>query len=153
MKVVVFLLAGGLLAFGAMKLLGGANGGLAPGGAPVIAAEATAVVREDALPITVAESGYLKAKNSLNIQPKFEGAAAITWLVKEGKQVETDEVLVEFDKTELTTQHDEIANELIQYQTELDSARADFEIQKRESAATVEKAEFTLDVAKKKLEL
>ncbi|MBK7875859.1 MAG: efflux RND transporter periplasmic adaptor subunit [Planctomycetes bacterium] len=152
MKLVLFLLAGGALAFVAMKFLGG-PGALGGTGAPVIAAESTATARVEPLPIAVAESGYLKAKNSLNLQPKFEGAGAITWLVKEGKSVEADEVLVEFDKTELQTQIDDISNELIQYRTELESSKAEFEIQKRESAATVEKAEFALDVAHKKLEL
>lgn len=153
MKLLVLFLAGGALVFGAMKVLGGSGGMFATASGPVIAAEATTAVRNEALPITVAESGYLKAKNSLNLQPKFESQGTITWLVKEGKAVEADEVLVEFDKTELTTQVDEISNELIQYKTELESAKAEFEIQKRESAATVEKAEFGLDVANKKLEL
>ena len=153
MKLVLFLLAGAALAFGAMKVLGTGGGPFAGAGGPVIAAEATAAVVQEPLAIVVAESGYLKAKNSLNLQPKFERRGTITWLVKEGKTVEAEEVLVEFDKTELETQIDDIKNELVQYRTELEAARAEFEIQKRESAATVEKAEFALDVARKKLEL
>jgi hypothetical protein len=62
-------------------------------------------------------------------------------------------VLVEFDKTELTSQIDDISNNLIQYRTEVEAARAELEIQKRESAASVGKAEFEQQVAKMKLEL
>lgn len=153
MKLVLFLLLGGALVFGAVKTFGSKEGLLAGASGPVIAAEATTPVVGEPLQITVAESGYLKAKNSLNLQPKFERRGTITWLVKEGKTVEAEEVLVEFDKSELQTQIDDIQNELVQYRTELESAKAEFEIQKRESAATVEKAEFALDVARKKLEL
>lgn len=115
--------------------------------------DATSAVRKGALEITVSENGYLKAKNSVNIQPQFSRAATITWLVKEGKTVEPDEVLVEFDKTDLQTQIDDKANNLVQYRTELEATRAEYEIQKRESTASVEKAEFDLSVAKMKLEL
>ncbi len=103
--------------------------------------------------ITVSETGYLKAKNSVNIQPQFAREGTITLLVKEGKSVEKDEVLVEFDKTELQTHIDDISNNLIQYRTELEAAKAEFEIQKRESAAGIEKAEFELQVANMKLEM
>lgn len=124
------------------------------GGATAAAAtEATTAVRKDALVIAVSETGYLKAKNSVNIQPQFSRPATITWLVKEGKTVEPDEVLVEFDKTDLQTQIDDKANNLVQYRTELEATRAEYEIQKRESTASVEKAEFDLSVAKMKLEL
>lgn len=146
-----------LIAVGALALAAGAIklfvGGSAPVRAENVAAEATALVRRGELKIAVSETGYLKAKNSVNIQPQFSREGMITWLVKEGKSVEKDELLVEFDKTELQTQIDDLANNLIQYQTELGSARAEHEIQKRESAAGVEKAEFELQVANMKLDL
>lgn len=120
---------------------------------PVFAAASAVAVKRGDLKISVAETGYLKAKNSVNIQPKFAREGTITWLVKEGKTVVEDEVLVEFDKTELTTQIDDITNSLIQCRTELEAAHAEYEIQKRESAAGVEKAEFEQQVARMKLEL
>jgi len=150
MKTVLFVLGGIVLAGGAFKLL-------TSGSAPVLAggeaARATSPARRGDLKISVSESGYLKAKNSINIQPQFAREGMITWLVKEGKAVEADEVLVEFDKTELQTQIDDISNNLIQYRTELEAAKAEFEIQKRESAASAAKADFELQVARMKLEM
>ncbi len=133
-----------------LKLFGGAT---SPGAASALAAEASTGVRRAPLAITISESGYVKAKNSVNLQPQFAGEGTITWLVKEGKSVEKDEVLVEFDKTQLQTQFDDRSNQLRQYRTELAAAQAEQEIQKRESAAGVEKAEFELQVARMKLEL
>jgi HlyD family secretion protein len=146
------LLVLGLLALSlaGFKLFGSAE---SPAAGTAIAAESTAPVRRADLPITIAESGYLKAKNSVKLQPQYQGEATITWLVKEGKQVEQDEVLVEFDKTVLQTQHEDRSNQLRQYRTELSAARAEQEIQKRDSAAAIEKAQFELQVAQMKLEL
>ena len=150
MKTVLLVLGGLVLAAGTVKVL-------TSGSSPVLAgqppAQATTSARRGELKITVSESGYLKAKNSVNIQPQFAREGTITSLVKEGKLVEADEVLVEFDKTELQTQIDDISNNLIQYRTELEAARAEFEIQKRESTALAAKAEFELQVAKMKLEM
>jgi len=147
LMIVLGLLA---LALGGFKFLGAPQSG---GSGVAIAAEATALVRRAELPITIAESGYLKAKNAVNLQPQFSGEATITWLVKEGKSVEKDETLVEFDKTALQTQFDDKSNLLRQYRTEAAAAKAEQEIQKRDSAAAIEKAEFALQVARMKLEL
>lgn len=150
MKSLVILLALLTLGFGGFKLFGGA----APSGSgAVVADEATSAARRAELPITISESGYLKAKNSTNLQPQFQGGATITWLVKEGKSVEKDEILVEFDKVQLQTQFDDKTNFLRQCRTELAAAQAEQAIQKRDSSAAIEKAKFELDVARMKLEL
>ena len=147
----VWIVVGGLVLTGAaFRFLGSGSTAVRAEETP---AEATSRVRRGDLKITVAETGYLKAKNSVNIQPQFAREGTITWLVKEGKTVEKDETLVEFDKTELQTQIDDLSNNLIQYQTELEAAKAEFEIQKRESTAGVEKAKFELQVANMKLEM
>jgi HlyD family secretion protein len=145
--IVIGLVAAGL---GGMKYWGGSAAG---GGTAQIAAEATAAARRAALPIAISESGYLKAKNSTNLQPQFQGGATITWLVKEGKSVEKDEVLVEFDKVQLQTQFDDKTNLLHQFRTELAGAQAEHAIQQRDSTAALGKAQFELDVAKMKLDL
>lgn len=108
--------------------------------------------RRGDLQITVVENGYLKAKNSVHVEPQFQREGTITWLVDEGKTVEKDEVLAEFDKTEVETQVDEIERQLIQQQTELESASAELEIQRRDSQASIESAQFSLDINKLKLE-
>ena len=150
MKTLIIVLGGVVLAGGAFKLFASGGAPVLAGGAPT---QATSAVRRGDLKISVSESGYLKAKNSVNIQPQFAREGTITWLVKEGKTVEADELLVEFDKTELQMQIDDISNNLIQYRTELEAAKAEFEIQKRESAASAEKADFDLQVARMKLEM
>lgn len=150
MKRVLIVLALVLALAAGWRFLGGAA---APGVLTPVSADSSAAVRRAALPISIAESGYLKAKNSVNLQPQYAGEATITWLVKEGKSVEKDEVLVEFDKTQLQAQHDDKSNQLRQFRTELSAAEAEQEIQKRENAASIEKGEFELEVARMKLEL
>jgi HlyD family secretion protein len=149
MKIVLIVVCGLVLAGGAVKFLASGSTPVQAGAAP----QATTAVKRGELKISVSESGYLKAKNSVNIQPQFAREGTITSLVKEGKSVEADEVLVEFDKTEVQTQLDDLSNTLIQYRTEQEASKAEFEIQKRESMASSEKAEFELQVARMKLEM
>jgi multidrug efflux pump subunit AcrA (membrane-fusion protein) len=106
--------------------------------AAAIAPEAFYTAKVGDLAISVIENGYLKAKNSIEISPEFQREATITWLVEEGKTVEKDEVLAEFDRTELENQIDDIEKQLLQSQNELASAKADLEIQRRDSQAAIE---------------
>ena len=46
-------------------------------------------------------------------------ARTITWLIDEGEEVSEGAKLVEFEKTDLQTEIDEVSNQLIQYETEL----------------------------------
>lgn len=117
-----------------------------------VAAQSSFSVRRGDLPITVIENGYLKAKNSVEISPEFQREAVITWLVEEGKAVEKGETLAEFDRTELENQIDDLEKQLLQAQNDLASANADLEIQRRDSQAAVESAEFNLKVTRLKLE-
>lgn len=116
-----------------------------------IAPEALFAARRGALKITVVENGALKAKNSTEISPEFQREGLITWLVAEGKSVEKDEILAEFDKTDVENQLDEKRRQLLQVQNELETAKAELEIQRRDSGAQVESAEFALEVANLKL--
>ncbi|MCP3918330.1 MAG: HlyD family efflux transporter periplasmic adaptor subunit [bacterium] len=109
-------------------------------------------VRRGTLKISVTENGYLKAKNSVRLKPKFRREGVITWLIEEGESVEKDEVLIEFDKTELNTQISELDTSLIQYEIELEAGRADQQIQESDNAAEVEKAELTVELARLALE-
>jgi HlyD family secretion protein len=125
---------------------------LAGDGDDAVRKEALFTVRRGDLDVIVVENGYLKAKNSKEVSPEFQREAVITWLVEEGKSVEKDEPLAEFDKTELETQVDDIEKQLLQAQNDLASAKADLEIQRRDSTATIESAEFNLKVMRLKLE-
>ncbi len=109
-------------------------------------------VKRDALKITVTENGYLKAKNSLKLQPEFERQGTIAWLIEEGEEVEEGTVLVEFDKTELEDQINELKTSLIQYEMEHEAGEAELGIQERDNETVVEKAELALELANLKLE-
>jgi RND family efflux transporter MFP subunit len=119
------------------------------GGAP--ATSRFAVVRGP-LRITVEENGYLKAKENVTIKPKFKGQGTITWLVEEGKSVAPGDVLIEFDKTQLETQISELDNSLVQFEIELEAAKANLEIQERDNQAAIEKAALALQFAQLTLE-
>jgi HlyD family secretion protein len=104
------------------------------------------------LQITVEEDGYLKAKDNVTIKPKFKGQGTITWLIEEGKSVVPGDNLIEFDKTQLETQISELDNSLVQYEIELEAAKANLEIQERDNQASIEKAELALQMAQLTLE-
>jgi HlyD family secretion protein len=128
-------------------------GGVLPGArAEGIVPEAIFKARRGDLLISVNENGYLKAKNSVHIEPQFQREATITWLVPEGKTVEKDELLAEFDKTDLENQIDDLERQLIQQKTDLEAAQAELEIQRRDSDASVESAKFNVKITELKLE-
>jgi RND family efflux transporter MFP subunit len=104
------------------------------------------------LHIVVEENGYLTAKDNVKISPKFKGSGTITVLVEEGKSVVPGDVLIEFDKTVLEQQISELENSLVQYEIELEAAKANLEIQERDNLATIEKAELALQMAGLNLE-
>jgi RND family efflux transporter MFP subunit len=149
MKLFLTLIVLTALGWAGWKYSGGSMGTARAAGAPP---ESLFPVKRGDLKIVVMENGYLKAKNSKEISPEFQREATITWLVEEGKTVVKDDVLAEFDKTELETQVDDIEKQLLQAQNDLASAKADLEIQKRDSAASIESAEFNLKVTRLKLE-
>jgi len=145
-----FLLVIGLVAVGATaatQLVGLGREDVAP-----VPAGTLHTARRGDLVITVTENGYLKAKNSEFIQPKFKREGTITWLVEEGEEVEQGQVLVEFDKTELENQLVELESSLLQFEIELEAARADQAIQERDNQASVETAELKLEIAELTLE-
>lgn len=114
--------------------------------------EALFTVVQDLLKITIAEDGYLKAKRSVNLKPKFRRGATITWLIEEGSEVKEGDVLVEFEKTEVQTQIDDLENSLLQYETELEAVKAELAIQERDNSASLEKAELSLQMSEMTLE-
>ena len=114
--------------------------------------DALFTVKRGVLDITIAEEGYLKAKNSVQLKPKFRREGVISWIVEEGTTVEKDDLLVEFEKTDLTKQVADLENSKIQYETELKAAQATMKIQERENVASIESAELGLEMSKMKLE-
>lgn len=126
--------------------------GTKAGGAAAFAPEAVATAVVQPIAITITENGYLKAKNSVEVKPEFEGSGKITWLKEEGKAVVLGEKLAEFDKTEVEQRRDEVTNDLTVLETQAETARAELEIEKRDGNAQVEAGEFALNMARMKLE-
>jgi len=98
-------------------------------------------VRRGDLLLTITENGYLKAKKSVSLKPKFRGQGVLTWIVDEGDEVAEGDVLAEFDKTKVQTDLTEEQQRLIQYETELEAAKAQLKIQERDNEANIEKAD------------
>ena len=111
-----------------------------------------AAARRGSMTVTVTENGYLKAKNSEEIKPKFKGGSQVTWLIEEGEEVVEGDILAEFDKTELERRIDDFENQMIQYEAELEAAQSGLAIQERDSNAGIEKAELQLDLKRLELE-
>ena len=122
-------------------------------GGPSLAPTSLFTALRDSLKITVTENGYLKAKNSVKLKPKFERQGTITWLIEEGETVEEGDVLVEFDKTSLEEKIEDLKSSLIQYEMEFEAGEAELGIQERDNETVVEKAELDLKLSELKLEL
>ncbi len=120
--------------------------------AEVIDDSSVYVVTKENLNITVTETGYLKSKNSLKLQPEFERSGVITWLIEEGADVVKGDKLVEFDKSDLEEQISELKNKLIQYEMELEAGEAELGIQERDNVTALEKAKLGLELAELTME-
>ena len=126
MKTIIIILAGiGLAAVGWRYM--GPELGAGPVG-EVAAESALYTVKRGDLKINVTENGYLKAKNNVEIKPKFRRSSTITWLIEEGSEVVEGDKLAEFEKTDVENEIDEEKNDLAQYQIEREAAEAELEI-------------------------
>lgn len=118
----------------------------------VVEETALATARRSDLAITVTENGYLKAKDNVEIKPKFRGASQVTWLIEEGEDVVEGDLLGEFDKTEIERRIADLENQLIQYDAELEAATSALAIQERDNTASVERAELQVELKGLELE-
>ncbi len=131
----------------------------------------TYTVKRGDFVISVIETGELEAVNSKTISspgiPWHLGSLKIAKLVEDGKQVQKDEVVAEFDKTEVQKNLDDATANLDIALAELRKAMAEqasqieeleanlqkSELQHRISKLELEKAAFEADIEKKKIEL
>ena len=84
MKPILILLALAGAGYGGWHWFGP---GSQPGLSVAFASEAIATVALKPIEIKITEDGYLKAKNSIEVKPEFEGQGKLTWLLEEGKAV------------------------------------------------------------------
>lgn len=131
----------------------------------------TYTVKRGNLVVSVRETGELEAVHSQTLSapmiPWHLGGLKIAKLVDDGKQVEKDEILVEFDKTEVQKNLDDAKAKLDIALAELRKAQATqkseiedleselekSELQYRISQLELEKAEFEAEINKKQIEL
>ena len=149
MKSMLIFVALAAAGFGGWRWIGP---GAHAGAAVAFASEAVATAGMRPIEIKISEDGYLKAKNSIEVRPQFEGQGKLTWLMEEGKAVAKGDKLAEFDKTDVQQRLDDLINDLTVLETQAETARAELEIEKRDGAAQVEAGEFALMIAKMKLE-
>ncbi len=112
----------------------------------------TFAARRGPLVISISESGTIQAQEKIVIKNEIQGHTAIIWIVDEGAQVKTGDLLVELDASELEEQ-------LFAQQIKVQNAdalfvraREDLAITENQAASDVEKAETTLRFALQDLE-
>ena len=76
-------------------------------------------VRQGPLTISVVESGTIKSLEQVSLKSEVEGQTTLIYLIPEGEQVETGDLLVELDASNLQ-------DDLIQQQISVDNSEAAF---------------------------
>lgn len=109
-------------------------------------------VKRGDLVMSLTERGTLKTRKSTEIRPEIRGNAQIEWIIEEGAIVETGQVLVELDRTEMTRQAEELEGRIIQLESESKAAETDLIIQEEQNKTDIEKAALALEVAQVTLE-
>ena len=71
------------------------------GEAPTGSGSETARALRDRLVVTVAESGEVEAKRSVDVRCEVEGNSTIVWFIEEGVTVQSGDKLIELDSAEL----------------------------------------------------
>jgi RND family efflux transporter MFP subunit len=150
MKLPVIVLS--LAAVGALAVLLAGGFGGTDDDASAIPSEAQFTVLRGTFNVTLTENGTLVAKDSQKLSTGTDSGSKLTFLVEEGKQVEQDEVLARLDTTELETDQQQIALDIVQGDANLENSRTELEIQKTDNAATIEKTGIALDKSRKELE-
>ncbi len=145
MKVFLFLVLGGVLAGGAYFFLPQQLDDVSAGEEKF--EDTIFEVRRGDLDIVISENGYLNSKNQVELKPQYRGQNVITFLIDEGTEVKEGELLAEFDSTDLQSKLEEAQNTLIQYETELEAATANLEIQRRDNEAAIEKAQLDVEIS------
>ena len=104
-------------------------------------------VRQGPLTISVVESGTIKSLEQVSLKSEVEGQTTLIYLIPEGEQVETGDLLVELDASNLQ-------DDLIQQQISVDNtgaafirAREDLAVAKNQAESNISKAELDYQFA------
>ncbi len=100
-----------------------------------------APVRYGSLEITVTERGNLTAKNSVSIKSEVEGRSTLLYLIDEGSQVQSGDLIAEIDTTDLEDQRVAQEISLQSARAAATKAREGLEIQRIENESLIAKAQ------------
>ena len=145
--VVVTVLA--VVAIGGGYLLGGDS---SDGAEASVREELLFDVQRGLLNVTITENGTLVAKESQKVSSGTHRRSEITFLIEEGSLVEQDQVIARLDASDLEKERDQLERDIASTKANLLTAQTDLEIQKNDSAASIEKARFAVSKAEKELE-
>ena len=115
---------------------------------------AVAVAKRGDFRIAITEQGQFAAKESveIKIEPEaFQNQLTITKIAAAGSAVKKDEVLVDFDRTEITRVISQAQMDLQASKNDLVQATEDLNIQKLQNALDSERAQYSYDVAQQNL--
>ncbi|HMP74900.1 MAG TPA: efflux transporter periplasmic adaptor subunit [Kiritimatiellia bacterium] len=102
--------------------------------------------------ISVTEPGTIQSRERVIVRSGVEGRATLLWLVEEGLQVRTGDLLAELDSSRLVEAQFDQQLRVEGAQAALVQARENLEIVRSENASAVETASLTLRFARRALE-
>ena len=112
----------------------------------------TYTVERGDLHITVTESGTLRAKQSQRLWADIQGRAKVAWLIDEGVQVDSGDVLVMMETEELEKQIADAKIQLEQATAARIQASEKLDIQARQNNSDTEAATVKLNIAELELD-
>lgn len=104
------------------------------------------------LDITVTESGTISPSEQLILKSELEGRSTILYLIPEGTEVKTGELLVELDATNLEDRRIDQAIKVENSEAAFIRSRETLEVVRNQAQSDVEKAELALQFAGEDLE-
>ena len=108
----------------------------------------TAEVKQGPLIITVRGSGDARSVESVKIIPPVKRGVVITYLIPDGTQVSSNDVVARFNTDDMERKIKDLDVALSDAQNKLLSARTDLEIQIMDNTSTVKKCEQDLEAAR-----
>ena len=135
-----------LLVLGGYLLLGRTPAG--PDSAP----QPTYAVVEGPLMISVVEAGTIRPREQIILKSEVEGQAVILFLIDEGTEVKTGDLLVELDASELLDQRVNQQIQVINAEATFVNARENLAVVTSQSQADIDQAALDLRFARQDLE-
>jgi RND family efflux transporter MFP subunit len=112
----------------------------------------TAEVKQGPLIVTVRGSGDIRSIESVKIIPRIKRGVVITYLVPDGTQVSSNDVIARFNTDEMERKIKDIEINLSDAQNRLLSAQTELEIQVMDNTSNIKKGEQDLESARMALQ-